>query len=112
MCYPSKDPTKPVYSLCILHCSWIESGISAVRSKVVSVALLSPLTQPSFLFLLRLLLGVLQARAVALEKEAAELQALRSELNQRERELARKATDQASEAAALQVRESSLNMFD
>lgn len=45
----------------------------------------------------------MQARGEQLAEEHAELVALRHELNQRDRELSRRATEQATEAASTQV---------
>ena len=45
----------------------------------------------------------MQARGEQLAEEHAELVALRHELNQRDRELSRRATEQATEAANTQV---------
>ena len=49
------------------------------------------------------LLPYMQARGEQLAEEHAELVALRHELNQRDRELSRRATEQATEAANTQV---------
>ena len=49
------------------------------------------------------LLWYMQARGEQLAEEHAELVALRHELNQRDRELSRRATEQATEAANTQV---------